>query len=90
MNQTSQTTQADRSETIAFRTSTQMKRLVEAAAARYDVLASDWLRSAVERALVNELGEDALGRTARSPKQVAQDGYQARHPAGEKPGGTDA
>lgn len=85
-----QTASPDRSETIAFRTSTQIKRLVEAAAARHDVLASDWLRSAVERVLVTELGEGALGRPARDPGEVFKDGYRMKHLADEELGVTDA
>lgn len=85
-----QTADDDRSETIAFRTSTQIKRLVESAAARHDVLASDWLRSAVERVLVTELGEGALGRPARDPGEVFKDSYRMKHLADEDAGVTDA
>lgn len=57
MNRDTQTEPSDRSVTIAFRTSEQVKHLVRAAAARRDEFPSEWLRRAVRAALQDELEE---------------------------------
>lgn len=52
-----QTDPADRSATIAFRTSEKRKHLVQAAAARRDCLPSDWLRELLQQGLHREFGQ---------------------------------
>lgn len=49
-----------RAATIAFRTTADVKALVQAAAARRDVLPSDVLRSWVRGKVVEEFGPEAL------------------------------
>ena len=51
-----QTTARDRQETVAFRVSEDRKHLIRAAAARHEMLPSDWLRVATEEALQREFG----------------------------------
>lgn len=54
---TQQTARADRSATIAFRTSEERKHLVQAAASRRDCLPSDWMRDLLARGLRREFGD---------------------------------
>lgn len=67
----SQTDPADRSETVAFRAGSSTKHLIRAAAAKHQVLPSDWLRAAVERALEKEIGPGCLGREPLRPQDFA-------------------
>jgi len=48
----------ERIATISFRTSQHTKKLVEAVAAKREMLPSDWLREALETAVWVELGFD--------------------------------
>ncbi len=48
-----------RTATVAFRLEPDRKHLIRAAAVRYDMLPSDWLRSIAEQALEREFGRPA-------------------------------
>lgn len=83
MADTEQTRRADRSETIAFRSSREVKALVRAAASRHEVLPSDWLRARIEQALVDELGPDRLGREPLTAEALGRARPASDHSAAE-------
>lgn len=78
MYHSAQTRERDAQATVAFRTSRAIKHFIEAAAFKRQVLPSDWLRSAVERALEEEFGKLPSGRHAWSPEQHSEARYAAK------------
>ena len=73
-----QTDERDSEATVAFRTSHAIKHFIGAAAFKRQVLPSDWLRSAVERALEDEFGKLPSGRHAWSPEEHSAARYAAK------------